>query len=266
MRYNEQKLTRKSRIYYHGTLSKSEESNVEKANFPWYFVTTSFMYAIRYARKFENDFGAVRKYVLNQEIDVFNGQSNYDLKRLKNNLLVNEAEWEDLEDIIVLRDWTLLGESKRKLVADTLKKLGYQGFFNYEATEDDNCRFEYNKYYTVAPSIGLFDKSVITQIEVLTPDKFGLESKKYKEAHEREIEYKIKTIPVMMDEGKSEEEVLEYVYQRCPTLRWEELQENKEIIMASYNDNLFREVYREACKTRRRIDNREIDWLGKKLN
>nr|MBP3281049.1 hypothetical protein [Treponema sp.] len=265
MRYNEQKLTNKSRIYYHGTLSKSTESDENKANFPWYFITTSFMYAIRYARKFENDFGAVRKYVLNQEIDVFNAQSDYDLRRLKNSLRLNEAEWEDIEDIIVYRDWTLLGESKRKLIADTLKKLGYQGFFNYEATEDDNCRFEYNEYYTVAPSIGLFDKSVVTQIEILTPDKFESESKRYKEAHKRELEYKIKTVPTMIEEGKSEEEVLEYVYQRCPTLRWEELQENKKIIMMSYYDKIFREVYREACKARKRIDDGEIDWFGNKL-
>lgn len=265
MIYNEQKLRRKGRIYYHGTLSKNSDSDKTKANFPWYFITTSFMYAIRYARKFENDFGAVRKYVLNQEIDVFNAQSDYDLNQLKKSLKMNDAKWNEIEKIILYRDWTLLGEDKRKLLADTLKKLGYQGFFNYEATEDDDCNFEYNEYYTAAPSIGLFDKSVITQTEVLMPDKFENESKKYKEAHRRELEYKIKTIPAMMEEGKSEEEVLEYVYQRCPTLRWEELKENRKIIMMSYYDKVFRKVYKESCKTRKRIINREIDWLGNPL-
>lgn len=265
MIYNEQKLTNRSRIYYHGTINKDNEFDASKANFPWYFITTSFMYAIRYARKFENDFGIVRKFVLGQEINVFNAQSDYDLNLLKKTLKLNEVDWESIEDIIVYRDWTLLGEPKRKLLAETLKKLGYQGFFNYEATEDENCNFEYNEYYTVAPSIGLFDKSVIKQIEILTPDKFESESKKYKEAHKRELDYKIKTIPALMDSGKSEDEVLEYVYQRCPTLRWEELKENKNKIMKAYYDRLFREIYREAVLTRKRIDNGDIDWLGNKL-
>ena len=39
---------------------------------------------------------------------------------------------------------------------------------------------------------------------------------KYKEVHKRELECKIKTIPTMIEEGKSEEEVLEYVYKICP--------------------------------------------------
>ena len=64
----------------------------------------------------------------------------------------------------------------------------------------------------------------------------------------------------MIEDGKSEE-VLEYVYQRCPTLRWEELQENKKTIMMSYYDKTFR----EACKARKRIDDGKIDWFGNKL-
>ena len=35
--------------------------------------------------------------------------------------------------------------------------------------------------------------------------------------------------------------------------------------MMSYYDKIFREVYREACKARKRIDDGEIDWFGNKL-
>lgn len=54
-----------------------------------------------YNRKFENDFDAVRKYVLNQEIDVFNAQSDYDLNQLKKALKMNEAKWNEIEKIIL---------------------------------------------------------------------------------------------------------------------------------------------------------------------
>ena len=53
----EQLYTDTNQVFYHGTLAKSEDSDISKANFPWYFITPNFMYALRYARKFEETFG-----------------------------------------------------------------------------------------------------------------------------------------------------------------------------------------------------------------
>lgn len=170
MLYNEQKLFKKTRSYYHGATSIN--SNEKNSNFPWFFITTSFMYAIIYARKTENNFGVIYKYHLNNEINIFNAQSNYDFLRLKKSLNVSAMEWDEIESIIFYQDWALLGESLRNKIANTLKNLGYQVFFNFELTRDSDCTFEYNEYYTVSPSIGLFDLSCLTKTETLTPDEF----------------------------------------------------------------------------------------------
>lgn len=79
-------------------------------------------------------------------------------------------------------------------------------------------------------------------------------------------EYKIKTIPAMMKEGKSEEEVLEYVFQRCPTLRWAELKENKKTIMSFYNNIILKEDFIKNLNSREKIIRGEIDWFGNKLD
>ncbi|NLC93799.1 MAG: hypothetical protein GX677_10160 [Treponema sp.] len=76
----------------------------------------------------------------------------------------------------------------------------------------------------------------------------------------------MKTIPAMLDEGKNEDEVLEYVFQRCPTLQWSEIKENKKTILSSYNDKSFRKIYNESNDLRKQIINGERNWLGESLS
>lgn len=76
----------------------------------------------------------------------------------------------------------------------------------------------------------------------------------------------MKTIPAMLDEGKNEDEVLEYVFQRCSTLQWSEIKENKKTILSSYNDKSFRKIYNESNDLRKQIINGERNWLGESLS
>ena len=74
------------------------------------------------------------------------------------------------------KDWTKLGEAERTKIADAIKELKYDGFFNYEDADETDKTYQFNEYYTKAPSIGLFDKAVLTQIGILKHDDFESES------------------------------------------------------------------------------------------
>ena len=160
MRYNEQKLTNKSRTYYHGTINRDEASAIP--NFPWFSITTNFMYAVCYARKCQIEFGIIKKFVINRELNVFNARCITDSEKLRKTLNVDDSKWSKIETILRDKDWVLLGEKLRQKIIQVLMSLGYDGFFNFECTE--RCPylmdFGIRGNYENSASFGIFNKEV----------------------------------------------------------------------------------------------------------
>jgi hypothetical protein len=249
MRYNEQKLTNKSRIYYHGTINRDEASAIP--NFPWFSITTNFMYAVCYARKCQIEFGIIKKFVINRELNVFNARCITDSEKLRKTLNVDDSKWSKIETILRDKDWVLLGEKLRQKIIQVLMSLGYDGFFNFECTE--RCPylmdFGIRGNYENSASFGIFNKDCLTEIEVLEREDFEKESNLFKKQHKDEIEYQITHIPLLLKEGLSKDEILLQIYDLCPTLTWAELEENYPKIKESYEmKSFFKEVYRESVR------------------
>ena len=259
----EQLYTDKNQVFYHGTLAKSEDSDISKANFPWYFITPNFMYALRYARKFEETFGQIRKFNISRDINIFMAENDSDLNNLKNYLKLPEDEWLKLQDTLLNKDWTKLGEAERTKIADAIKELKYDGFFNYEDADETDKTYQFSEYYTKAPSIGLFDKSVLTQIGILKHDDFESESETYKEVHAKEKKYAQKELDnLLVNSTMDPDAIYEWVFQRCPTLEIDELYEDED--NEDFED-LFDSIYKSSARLRE-ASSKELESLIKKVN
>ena len=242
---NEQKLTNKSRVYYHGTINRDEASAIP--NFPWFSITTNFMYAVCYARKCQTEFGIIKKFVINRELNVFNARCTTDSEKLRKTLNIDDSKWSKIETILRDKDWILLGEKLRQKIIRTLMSLGYDGFFNFECTE--RCPylidFGIRGNYESSASFGIFNKDCLTEIEVLEREALEKESNLFKKQYRDEIEYLTTYIPLLLKERLSKDEILLQIYDLCPTLTWAELEANYSKIEENYVMNgFFKEVYK----------------------
>lgn len=137
----EQKYKNLYRPYYHG--SPYGKATQNRAYLGHFFVTTHFPYAAWYSLADKQDlsykdFGIVREYRLRGTANIFNAKCRADEFAYRKYCIANGLE-RDLAvfDRLKHEDWSHVagGDNKRKSFIGIVKKLGYDGFFNYEYTE-----------------------------------------------------------------------------------------------------------------------------------
>ncbi len=167
MLLNEQLYKNFYRPYFRG---QRKDWDIGKANFKneSYFTTSPF-YAYFYAKGEEN--GVVVEYRLNNNINIFNLKSKKDYFTLHKFLVdSNENKMLKCLDDLKNNDWTFIigGDDKRAELLDIIKKLGYDGFFNYEYTKSmrrdlDDFDIKY-PLFDKNPAIGVFNSNVFKKV------------------------------------------------------------------------------------------------------
>ena len=183
---DEQKHKNSYRRYYQGWIKDYDSS---KAAFKgWSYLTTQPIYAYFYVK----EGGKVSEFVLKKGIEVFNANCDTDFYKLKRYAIENDVTWlnYDIIERLKTKDWSdvLKSDDKRSEILDILKKLGYDGFFNY-GYSDKTQKELYSVLGTEVllpnePAIGVLDKTAFTLIryydileDLLTLDK----AKEFKE-------------------------------------------------------------------------------------
>lgn len=199
---DEQKHKNLYRKYYQGKRLDYSSSKCTFRNEDYF--TTQPMYAYYYATKDTNN-GVVTEYVLKNGINVFNAQCKTDLFKLHKYAVDNNVHWLDMSKIerLKLEDWTyvLRGDDKRGILIEIIKTLGYDGFFNYEYTE--NMKKELlGKGYPIPnvlpkePAIGIFKEGIFIKVRDFKNLKsiLSLDSaQKYKCTEQEGLFKKVKT-------------------------------------------------------------------------
>lgn len=118
------------RSYFRGYVDGYDKEKAIFKNFSYY--TTSPLYALYYAKKYNN--WTVSEYKLKDQVNIFNARSKKDFFALHKYLIDNNEHYfiSKIEDL-KYRDWSgLLGDEKREELLNIIKRLGYDGFFNFE--------------------------------------------------------------------------------------------------------------------------------------
>lgn len=210
---DEQKHKNLYRRYYQGRIKDYDSS---KANFKgWSYLTIQPIYAYFYAK----EGGKVSEFVLKTGIDVFNANCDTDFYKLKRYAIENDVTWLNYDIIKRLKteDWSyvLKGDDKRSEILDILKKLGYDGFFNYEYS--DKMQKELSSALGTEvllpnePAIGVLDKTAFTLVryydnleDLLMLDK----AKEYKEQEKAGVWKKVSDyLEIKKQIGLSDEQI-----------------------------------------------------------
>ena len=196
MLIKEQKYSNKNRFYYRGL--RKEDLSYKK--FDEIYLTNNFIYALAHSKIS----GTVNVYTLKETANIFNMKSKSDEGKLrkycqKNPLLKNYTYFfEKLKD----NDWsyTLKGDYARQFLIEAIKKLGYDGYFNYEIDKeyyDEIKKYDWAGYSSLSvhsPSVCIFNEDSLIKVDSLSGDKL-LKSdfiKKIKKSEEEVIKSNIK--------------------------------------------------------------------------
>ena len=174
------------RPYYHGQLYKDRDKT--KALFKCYFLSTDPYYAYQYAGRE----GFIKVHYLKKGLNICNLKSKTDKRKVETfcrklgitNILpllndLSKEDWLDCFSSTELRD----------SFVDILQSIGYDGFFNNEASDEINGVLPKSKGRLGFPSIGIFDESVLITEKTLKGFDDFLSLKRMQEALENEKEY-----------------------------------------------------------------------------
>ena len=194
MKLNEQIHKNLYRPYYRGQRLDYDES---KSNFKdKKFYTTNLFYA--YFKAIEEK-GNIIEYRLKNEVNIFNIKSKNDKLILHGDLMKLGLDFAcgTLLNNSSDTDWTYIsnGDENRDIIIDIVKNLGYDGFFNYEYTNDFKRYIRQNRLHIEYPmtdknpAICVFNKDIFTKIgEYSIEDiKYSDDLNKFKKAEENFI-------------------------------------------------------------------------------
>jgi hypothetical protein len=241
MTLNEQTISRKGRIYYHG--SAYDSLNKENARFPYFFITTNLFYAINYSRQTHNNYNKVYEVHINKVLNIFNANHSIDKFKIQKRFSLTEFQINDLQR----KDWYRIDWIKdlggREKFVEEVKKLGYDGFFNFEFDRfnpitDDEKGEEKNPSFK-RTSMGIFDINNLSFSKTLSL-KDLLEDDEFKKKFENDIKFLKNNIKKYVIEKKlqSSYTLYEWLYLSCDVLPFEELKKRKDFIDETYKNFL----------------------------
>ena len=174
------------RPYYHGQRYKDRDKT--KVLFSCYFLSTDPYYAYQYAGRD----GYIKVHYLKKGLDICNLKSKTDKRKVE--AFCREVGATDvlvLLDKLSKEDWLDCFQSTevRDSFADALQVLGYDGFFNNEASDEINGVLPKSKGRLGFPSIGIFDESVLLSGKVLKGYDEFLSLERMQKALENEKDY-----------------------------------------------------------------------------
>lgn len=149
MKFTEQVYSKKSKIYWHG--SRYPEFNRDLSRYGYFFLTPDFEYAARYCvDRVAWEYKYMYACSFSKPLNIFNPRDSLDEHIFRKRFNVKDELYEQLKE----EHWLdLFGEVERSKILETLKTLGYDGFFN----------FEYDKQ---GASIGIFDPANVKILRV----------------------------------------------------------------------------------------------------
>lgn len=174
------------RPYYHGQRYKDRDKT--KALFSCYYLSTDPYYAYQYA----GHDGHIKVHYLKKGLDICNLKSKTDKRRVEAFCRkVGITDVLALLDKLSKEDWLDCFQSAevRDSFVDALQSLGYDGFFNNEASDEINGVLPKSKGRLGFPSIGIFDESSILTEKTLKGYNEFLDLKRMQKALENEKEY-----------------------------------------------------------------------------
>ena len=178
MLISEQKHKNKNRKYYHGKV-------VDKLGNEFY-LTTRFAYALIYT---DGLLGEVQEYTLKQTADIFNMKCKTDEGLLRKYCQKYESSLLKYLDHLKNNDWTSFSNPQLKFIfIDSIRNLGYDGFFNFEIDKvvlqrlHSNLRFQFD-FYQGSPAVAVFNKDILLLQK--TWNKNNFEEKRYSALAER---------------------------------------------------------------------------------
>lgn len=223
MLISEQKYTNLNRIYYHGQIENFKE---DFRIFDEFYLTNTFMYAMYYAFDKEHNFGKIIEYRLREKINIFNMKSKKDEGTLRVYLHNHNPELIKYIEKLKNNDWSTLLKSNRQVLINIIKSLGYDGYFNYELDKNSvdalhkKGIFKYSDLVLKSPSIGIFNKNILTQVNVWNKNNIS-KNVNYSNIKEREINYlKDLAITKLLDEKQNFkiQIFITNMYEQCLTL------------------------------------------------
>lgn len=169
---NEQTYKNLNRPYYIGRMKGYDKS---KALHKLTYLTTDLKYAILYS-KYD---GYIEEYRLKSGINVFNARSKSDYLKLRLALLKDPElnTFTSCLDNLKDEDWSVVlkGFGNRDKVINLLKSLGYDGFFNYEYTNEvaEKLRADNEIVPVISnePAIGVLDADFFNKVGTITSDE-----------------------------------------------------------------------------------------------
>lgn len=230
------------RPYYHG--SRSGELKQGRI----LYLTNTFSYAAMYACEEECLIGKVFEFRLKDSLNIFNAKSQKDIQQFrlyvkKNNLqLSKDWYWKGMQS----EDWSFLfrDTNLKNVCIDVVRKLNYDGFFNFEWTK--NVRNSRNKdkefkgqFLETSPAIGIFDIDKLKKVnEFSYKDYFNFED--FVEVYNKEKQELINYAGTLYKNGKlSEKYVLYYAQDHFLFLTIDDVKDVVENIEDYINSNSF---------------------------
>lgn len=164
------------KVLYHGS-KNGELRKDEKHSYNCLYVTPVFAYAAMYSTDSDSTHGCVFEMKPVRDLNIFDANDEGALDKLKakveelnpENTLVRRIKWEDLKT----KDWSSVcfkqDEVRDKLLLESVKALGYDGYINTEWDED--CAEWYARglggcgKVVNTTSIGIFDEDLLEIVD-----------------------------------------------------------------------------------------------------
>lgn len=182
----EQLYRKINKLYYHGQSYKDRDNSLVEFN-NCYYLTPDPYYAFNYS----GINGYIKILKLKQNLNLCNFNSKQDQKILetyirKHNTILSVEDINDLK----YNDWIDVFDNieNREIFLDLLKALGYDGFFNYENT-NNLSRFYLKDKQPGFPAIGIFDTNNLIEIKTLYKINEFLEIDRIKNIFKKEKEF-----------------------------------------------------------------------------
>lgn len=248
----EQKSKNLNRLYYHGKVKNFDEN---QKKFLEFYLTTRKEYALPYAKRG----GVVEIYQLKDVTNIFN------MKSIKDESAFRKICQKDFPlnikyiNFLKENDWSsICGDEKKKELLQIVKKLNYDGFFNYEIDKEGlELLHNYGMYkFTNAnihsPSIGMFNTDKLRKIDEKPVEYFVNKEKELEYVKEQAIKALIKenfNVSFFVNIIKSQTFVLtdDEIRSVLVSIKKEDIDSYKERLN-SYVESLFNRIYSSTNK------------------
>lgn len=193
MLISEQKYSNLNKVYYRGL----KNLNDSRRKYDEIYLTTKFLYALANAGLD----GIVRQYTLRKSANIFNMKCRTDEAALRRYCQQSGelAGYTKLFDQLKENDWSYItgGDYYRQRLVWAIRKLGYDGYFNFEIDEDyqKKCSgYSWSRLSELqikSPAVAVFDEASLVRISELRGEELR-DFYKTKQAKEIEKEYILK--------------------------------------------------------------------------